>query len=55
LATDCEPNHAIDLDTGEAVDLELMPLEEAFQRWKSGFFQHPHTVNGLLLYFRDRF
>ena len=44
-----------DLDTGEADDLELMPLEEAFQCWKSGFFQHPHTVNGLLLYFRDRF
>jgi len=54
LATDCVPTHALDLDSGEAVDLELMPLEEAFQCWKSGFFQHPHTVNALLLYFRDR-
>ena len=39
------------LDDGEAVDLVLVPVEEVKQKLLSGFFQHPHTVTALLLYF----
>ncbi|MBK7870951.1 MAG: NUDIX hydrolase [Saprospiraceae bacterium] len=51
LAENVEQTHELHLDMGEDLKVELMPLAEVFQRWKSGFFRHPHTVNALLLFF----
>lgn len=42
------------LDEGEAVDVVTMPIVEVFQRWRQGDFDHPHTVNALLLFFAQR-
>lgn len=42
---------ALQLDDGEAVEVIFMSISETLQRWREGFFDHPHTVNALLLYF----
>ena len=39
------------LDGGESVEVVRMPVAEARQQWLQGAFEHPHTVNGLLLFF----
>lgn len=39
------------LDDGEAVEVVLMPRAEVRQKLLTGFFMHPHTISGLLLYF----
>lgn len=39
------------LDDGEEVYLHWLPEAEVRQRLYSGQFQHPHTVNALLLFF----
>ncbi|MCI5084146.1 MAG: NUDIX hydrolase [Saprospiraceae bacterium] len=41
------------LDEGEAVTVLLMDEKEALQKLLQGFFQHPHTVNPLLIYFSN--
>lgn len=51
LVTDVALTHALELDDGEAVDTVLIPLETVRQQYQSGFFQHPHTVHALLLFF----
>jgi len=39
------------LDNGEAVSVIKMPLEEVREKLGEGFFQHPHTVTALVLFF----
>ncbi|HMQ45799.1 MAG TPA: NUDIX hydrolase [Saprospiraceae bacterium] len=57
LAMDVMLTHEPELDDGEAVETVLIPLETVRQQYQSGFFQHPHTVNALLLFFHhlDKF
>lgn len=45
------PVAAQQLDEGEEVEVVAMEQEEARRRLLSGEFQHPHTVNALLLFF----
>lgn len=42
------------LDEGEDVYLEWLPLEEVRRRLHSGQFEHPHTVNALLCFFHHQ-
>jgi 8-oxo-dGTP pyrophosphatase MutT (NUDIX family) len=51
LAENAEWTDALQLDEGEALELVQMPVREVFEHWKAGRFQHPHTVNALLLFF----
>lgn len=51
LVKDAAPNGEVTLDDGEAVDVVLLSKEEAKKRLYAGAFQHPHTVNALLIYF----
>lgn len=51
LAEGVTLTHPLHLDAGEDIKVESIPVEEVFQRWRSSYFQHPHTVNGLLLFF----
>ena len=51
LVEEVELTHALQLDEGEAVEVVTMPIEEVFQRFREGWFQHPHTVNALVLFF----
>jgi 8-oxo-dGTP pyrophosphatase MutT (NUDIX family) len=39
------------LDESEAMEVVALPVEDVFYRWRSGQFEHPHTVTGLLFYF----
>lgn len=39
------------LDSGEAVELVKIPVDQARQNLNDGFFQHPHTVTALVLFF----
>ena len=52
LAEDIKLEHQLDLDDGELVELITIPVAEVKRKLWDGFFQHPHTVNALLLYFR---
>lgn len=54
LAEDVEQTHALHLDEGEALEVVQMSVQEVFQRFREGWFQHPHTVNALLLYFAKK-
>lgn len=51
LAEDVVLTHALELDAGEDVKVEKMPLPEVLHQFRAGFFQHPHTVNALLKFF----
>lgn len=42
------------LDEGEDVYLEWLPLEEVHRRLYSGQLEHPHTVNALLCFFHHQ-
>ncbi len=44
----------LQLDEGEDLIVVAFPIEEVFQSWRAGAFQHPHTVNALLLFFAHR-
>lgn len=39
------------LDDGEAVELVKMPVAEVRRKLSEGYFLHPHTVTGLVLFF----
>ncbi len=39
------------LDDGEAVEAVLLPEKEVLDKLMTGWFQHTHTINALLLYF----
>lgn len=54
LAENVILTHNLHLDDGEAVELVQMRVQEVFQKFRQGFFQHPHTVNALLLFFVKR-
>lgn len=51
LAENVTLTHALSLDAGEDLKVETLPIAEVYQRWRTGWFQHPHTVNALLLFF----
>ncbi|MEZ5042650.1 MAG: NUDIX hydrolase [Saprospiraceae bacterium] len=51
VAKGVEKTHELSLDDGEAIDLVQMPIETVKSQLSKGYFQHPHTVNALLLYF----
>jgi len=42
------------LDTGEEIFLEWMDEASVYQKLLRGQFEHPHTVNALLLYFSQQ-
>ncbi len=52
LAEGTEVVQAPQLDNGEDIDLRWLPEREVRERLYSGGFEHPHTVNALLLFFR---
>jgi ADP-ribose pyrophosphatase len=54
LAEEVEQTHELHLDEGEALEVITMPVSEVFQRFREGWFQHPHTVNALVLYFAEK-
>lgn len=51
VAVNAVPKFEMQLDTGEDINLELLPLEEVEQRLAQGFFNHPHTVSALCSFF----
>ncbi len=54
LAENVAQTHELSPDAGEDLRVEMMPVDEVFRRWRAGFFQHPHTVNALLLFFSQK-
>lgn len=54
LAENVKLTTDLTLDEGEAVEVVTMSVAEVFQRWRTGWFEHPHTVNALLLFFAQR-
>jgi len=48
LLNNARVTEAIRLDTGEAVEIMLMPIEEAKSAFLNGFFTHPHTISASL-------
>lgn len=54
LAENVELTHNLYLDEGEALSVSTMPVKEVWQRFREGYFQHPHTVNALVLYFSKK-
>lgn len=51
LAYPARPLHKVSLDDGEDVELVMLSLSEVSDRLWRGEFQHPHTVNALVLFF----
>ncbi len=54
LVLDVEPVAGQQLDDGEEVFIELIPVSEVEKRMWDGDFAHPHTVNALLRFFAQR-
>ncbi len=54
LAENVELTHNLFLDEGEALSVVTLSIEEVWQRFREGYFQHPHTVNALVLYFAKK-
>ena len=51
LAEDVQIGEAPQLDDGEEIFLEWLSPETVEAELRAGHFEHPHTVNALLLYF----
>lgn len=51
VAYDIILSHEIQLDPGEDISLERMPLSLVKTRLADGFFTHPHTISALCTYF----
>lgn len=51
MAWNVTPAGEQQLDDGEDVAIVKMPLAEARRRLNEGYFQHPHTVTALVLFF----
>lgn len=51
LADQAQSKFDLELDDGEDVELVELPVEKVKKMLHEGAFQHPHTVNALLLYF----
>lgn len=54
LAYPARLTHQPSLDDGEDVELVTLPVSEVYERLWRGDFQHPHTVNALVLFFGRR-
>lgn len=52
VATEAIKTSEVQWDESEDIELLLIPLEEARERLYQGFFQHPHTSNALILFFK---
>lgn len=50
-ADNVQLTHHLSLDDGELINLVKLPIAEVKEKFFQGFFQHPHTVNALLLFF----
>lgn len=50
LAKDVVLTEEMKLDDGESIELVFIPIKEIPTRLKAGYFQHPHTVNALVLF-----
>ena len=55
LAKNVSFSDGVNLDDGEDIQLELLPIEEVKRKLESGFFIHPHTSNALLLFFANHY
>jgi len=51
LAENVRLTHQLNLDVGEDLRVETMPVADVLRHFREGAFQHPHTVNGLLRFF----
>lgn len=51
VAKEISETSNMQLDDGEDIYLETIPEKEVYQKLFQGYFQHPHTVNALVLYF----
>ncbi len=54
LAENVQLTHQLQLDTGEDLRVEKMPVTDVWHHFREGAFQHPHTVNALLRFFIHR-
>lgn len=52
VATDAVKTREVQWDESEDMELLLIPLDEVRERLYKGFFQHPHTNNALILFFK---
>jgi 8-oxo-dGTP pyrophosphatase MutT (NUDIX family) len=53
LALNVEQTKEQMLDTGESIEIVIMPLEELKGIWQRGEIEHPHSVNALLRFFNS--
>lgn len=53
LATDVILSTPLNLDEAEDIHLEIIPVPRVKEMLFKGEFQHPHTVNALMLYFAN--
>ncbi len=51
MLRNAQPTSEVSLDAGEAVEIVLLPLEEARKGLLNGMFAHPHTMSALLMFF----
>lgn len=51
LLEDALETHTIQLDAGETVHVEALPVNTVRDMLLHGAFKHPHTISGLLRYF----
>jgi len=54
LAEDVTVEAEPTLDSGEEIFLEWIDEASVYEKLQRGQFEHPHTVNGLLLYFSQQ-
>lgn len=51
LAQNVSKTQEVQLDDGESIFLESIPVQDVRIKLFQGFFQHPHTVNALVVFF----
>lgn len=51
LAENVRLTHQLQLDAGEDLRVEKMPVADVLRHFREGAFQHPHTVNALVRFF----
>lgn len=52
VATGARHTHSMDLDKGEDMEILFLPLDKVKTYLFEGYFQHPHTLSALLMFFR---
>lgn len=51
VAREATLKYDLQLDVGEDISLELLPVKETLFRLEQGFFTHPHTISALCTFF----